>query len=360
MDYFTLIQKAIDWIEDHPSERVQICDLARTAYCSEAHFSRVFRAIVGLSVMEYVRYRRLSLAGRELKLTRMKILDIALKYGYETPEAFAKAFKRFHGITPIACRKNGTNKYLERSFPLVTKMKIIEGDKNMNKFGSPLRQILDDVDKKSSSLYLCFNAQGERFAIPALQVSEITWTRFLFLNTEGKLCLAQRNHTLPVIRIDESVSFDDIAEGQQNILYCASENGLFGLVVDGNPELKIAISVTAIQHAKWPFVSGIGQFEDEEAPIIQVEELRRTMSHQIASTFDKSDTQPNWQSMDTEDAQKRLEFEAYNAELLARNASIEAAGGMEVHKGTMVIAYELHQHAIELAKIAQELRTQRG
>ena len=245
----------------------------------------------------------------------------------------------------------------------------------MNNFGSPLRQILDDLDKKSSNLYLCFNVGDARFAMPALQVSEITWTRYLFTNTEGKLCLSQRGDYLPVIRINEKDSVEDIAEGRQNVLYCYSSqntnlprpaapfpypspenDNFFGLVVDGNPELKIANSISATQHAKWTFVSGIGQFEDEELPIIQTDDLRRTMSHQIATTFDKSDAQPNWHSFDANDVQKRLEFQAYNAELLARNASIEATAGMEYHKGTMVVAYELHQHAIELAKIARELR----
>ena len=186
MDYFTLVQRAVDWIEEHPGERVQVCDLARAAYCSEAHFSRVFRAIVGISVMQYVRCRRLSLAGRELTLAGEKIINVALKYGYETPEAFAKAFKRFHGISPAACRKKGTSKYIERTFPLAVKIKFLEGGMNMSKFGSPLQQILEDLDKQSANLYLCFNVGEERFAIPALQVSEIASTRYLFVNTEGK------------------------------------------------------------------------------------------------------------------------------------------------------------------------------
>ena len=54
--------------------------------------------------------------------------------------------------------------------------------------------------------------------------------------------------------------------------------------------------------------------------------------------------------------QKRLEYAAFKAELSARNASIEAANGMEHHKGTMVVAYELHQHAMEIAKIASDMR----
>ena len=366
MDYFMLIQKSVDYIENNLDKSFQINDLARSAYCSDAHFSRVFRAIVGVSAMEYVRNRRLSLASRELFLTKQKILDIALKYGYETPEAFAKAFKRFHGISPIICRKSGTTKFYERSFPLVIKEKVLKGDINMNSFGSPLQQILDDLDKNSASLYLCFNAGSERFAISALEVSELTWTKYLFVNTENKLYLSQRGHNLPVLLINEAVAFDDIIEGKQNILYCApkqkaninysTENGFFGLVIDGNPELKLVTSLTPAKNTKWSFVTEIGKFEDEELPIFKAEDLKKSMSHQLTDNFEKSNTMPSFKQANENDLQKRLEFEAYKAELLARNASIEAVGGMSMHKGTMVVAYELHQHAKEIAKIASELR----
>jgi len=368
MDYFELVQKAIDWIEEHSDEQVQVCDLARAAYCSDAHFSRIFRAIVGLSVMEYVRCRRLSLAGRELSLTQSKILDVALKYGYETPQAFTKAFKKYHGVSPIACRKYGTSKYLERSFPLVTKMKMMEGAKSMSKFGSPLQQIMEDLGKESANMYFCFNIGNRRYAIEAIAVWSIMGSWDLYQNTKGKLWQFLWGNNRPVIRIDEMTGLDKIMEGKQNILQCRTRDtprggntvtvgeGVFGLVMDGIPELKVAKSIASAIDNELPFISHIGQFDDEEIFIIDTRELWHSQAHQLTDTFDKSDTNVSCTLMKKDSPQKRLEYAAFKAELLARNASIEAANGGSPHKGTMVVAHELHQHAIEIAKIASEMR----
>jgi AraC-like DNA-binding protein len=368
VDYFRLIQNAIDRIEEHPDERVQICDLARAAYCSDAHFSRIFRAIVGLSVMAYVRCRRLSLAGRELTLTREKILDISFKYGYETPEAFAKAFKRFHGVTPIAARKNGTAKYLERSFPLVAKMKIMEGVRDMNQFGSPLQQILEDLGKQSANMYFCFNAGNGRYAIEATDIWSIMPPWDLYQNSEGKLWQFLWGNNRPVIQLNEMTGPDKIAEGKHNILQCRTKNApkggnastvgecVFGFIIDGIPELKVVKSVAPAKDNERPFVSHIGQFEDEAIFIINTGELWRSQVHQLTDVFDKSDATVRYAPMEKGSPQKRLEYAAFKAEILARNASIEAANGGENHKGTMVVAFELHKHAMEIAKIAGDMR----
>jgi len=368
VDYFRLIQNAIDWIEEHMDERVQICDLARAAYCSDAHFSRVFRAIVGLSVMEYVRCRRLSLAGRELTLTQEKILDVSLKYGYETPEAFAKAFKRFHGVTPIACRNNGTTKYLERSFPLVVKMKMMGGVKNMNKFGSPLQQIMEDLGKQSANMYFCFYVGGRKYAAPATDVWSIMPPWDLHQNSAGKLWQFLWGNNRPVIRADETIGLDKIAEGQHNILQCRTKNaarggnaqtvgeGVFGLIIDGIPELKVVKSIAPVKNSELPFINSIGQFDDEEFFIIDTNELWRSQAHQLTDIFDTDDSIVTCVPMEQDTPQKRLERAAFTAELLARNASIEAANGGELHRGTMMVAYELHKHAMEIAKIAGDMR----
>lgn len=368
MDYFRLIQNAIDWIEEHLDERVQICDLARAAYCSDAHFSRVFRAIVGLSVMEYVRCRRLSLAGKELALTQEKILDVSLKYGYETPEAFAKAFKRFHGVTPMSARKNGTAQYLERSFPLVAKMSMMEGARNMSKFGSPLEQILEELCKQSANMYFCFCVGERKYAAPAADVWSIMPPWDLHQNKEGKLWQFLWGNNRPVIRVDETIG--KMTEGQHNILQCRTKNvarggnaitvgeGVFGLIIDGIPELKIADSIAPVENSELPFVNSVGRFDDEEFFIIDTSELWRSQTHQLTDVFDKDDAIVSCTPMEQDTPQQRLERAAFTAEMLARNASIEAANGGDVHRGTMVVAYELHKHAMEIAKIAGDMRGQ--
>ncbi|MGD0920071.1 MAG: helix-turn-helix transcriptional regulator [Thermodesulfobacteriota bacterium] len=91
MDYFDRVQKSIDFIESQITEKIELDEIAKEAYFSLFHFHRIFHALVGDSVKEYIRNRRMSLAGRELATSHIKVIDVALKYGYETPEAFTKA-----------------------------------------------------------------------------------------------------------------------------------------------------------------------------------------------------------------------------------------------------------------------------
>ncbi len=94
------LQKAINYIEDHLLEDISIEDIAKQANSSAFHFQRTFTILTDVTVGEYLRRRRLTLAAKELMNTNDKIIDLALKYGYDTPEAFSKAFRRQHGITP--------------------------------------------------------------------------------------------------------------------------------------------------------------------------------------------------------------------------------------------------------------------
>lgn len=104
MDWIMGLQRAVDYIEAHLTEQISYEDVAREAYVSPFYFQRVFSILCGYTVGEYIRNRRLTLAGSELLATDQKVIDLALKYGYETPESFTRAFTRFHGITPSAAR----------------------------------------------------------------------------------------------------------------------------------------------------------------------------------------------------------------------------------------------------------------
>jgi AraC family transcriptional regulator len=106
MGWVESLQKAIDFMEDHLLEEFTIEDVANVANVSKFHFQRTFSLLTDLSIGEYLRQRRLTLAAQELTTTKNKIIDLAYKYGYDTPEAFTKAFRRQHGITPSEARKN--------------------------------------------------------------------------------------------------------------------------------------------------------------------------------------------------------------------------------------------------------------
>ena len=129
MDWICGMQKALDYIETHLTESLNYEQIAKEALSSSFHFQRVFSLLCGYTLGEYIRNRRLTLAGAELASSQSKVIDIALKYGYENPDSFAKAFQRFHGITPSAARESGVKLY---SFaPLVIKLSL-EGGTMLN------------------------------------------------------------------------------------------------------------------------------------------------------------------------------------------------------------------------------------
>ena len=87
MDWISGIQKAVDYVEDHITEELDYSEIAGQAYSSGFHFQRIFSILCGYTLGDYIRMRRLTLAGSELAATNAKILDIAVKYGYDTQES---------------------------------------------------------------------------------------------------------------------------------------------------------------------------------------------------------------------------------------------------------------------------------
>ncbi|MGM9986436.1 MAG: effector binding domain-containing protein [Bacillaceae bacterium] len=106
MGWVESIQKAINYMEEHLLDDISMNEVAKQANASVFHFQRTFTILTEMSIGEYVRKRRLTLAAQELVNTDCKIIDLAYKYGYETPEAFSKAFRRQHGVKPSEARKN--------------------------------------------------------------------------------------------------------------------------------------------------------------------------------------------------------------------------------------------------------------
>ncbi len=101
------IQNALAYIEANLTEDLQVREIAKRAYLSPFYFQRIFGALCGVSVGEYIRYRRLTLAGEELVNSDARVIDIAAKYGYDSPDSFNRAFQRFHGISPSGAKKTG-------------------------------------------------------------------------------------------------------------------------------------------------------------------------------------------------------------------------------------------------------------
>ena len=129
MHWIDDIQQAINFMEEHLLEDIAAGDVAKHVHSSKDHFQMIFGVVTGFSVGEYIRNRRLSLAGQELAQGKTKVIDAALQYGYETPESFTKAFTRFHGVTPSAVR---ALKAQPRAFRRLTIQITIQGGFNMS------------------------------------------------------------------------------------------------------------------------------------------------------------------------------------------------------------------------------------
>lgn len=104
-----IVQNIIDYMEENILEELTPSIIAERFFMSISALNSLFKIVCNMTIMEYVRSRRLSLAGQELMMTNFRIIDLAYKYGYETPEAFAKAFTRFHGFPPSFIRRTYPN-----------------------------------------------------------------------------------------------------------------------------------------------------------------------------------------------------------------------------------------------------------
>ncbi len=128
MDWIKIIENALRYIEENLSGELMVDRIAEKVNISPFYFQKGFSMLCGYSVGEYIRMRRLSVAGSELVTSDNKVIDLALKYGYDSPDSFTKAFTRFHGSTPTDVRRKGA---LLKSFaPLHIKI-ILDGGNTM-------------------------------------------------------------------------------------------------------------------------------------------------------------------------------------------------------------------------------------
>lgn len=119
------ITNAVTYIEEHLTEDIDIHKIADQAYVSSFYFQKIFNVLCGFTVGEYIRNRRLTLAAQELSSTDIKVIDAALKYGYDSPDSFSRAFTKFHGISPSAAKGKGSK--LNSFAPLKIKLTLEGG-----------------------------------------------------------------------------------------------------------------------------------------------------------------------------------------------------------------------------------------
>lgn len=129
MDSLRRMNDALAYIEEHLTEDIEYSEISKRAFCSEYHFKRMFSFLSGISLSEYIRRRRLTLAALDLKDSDLRIIDIAVKYGYSSADSFTRAFHSMHGFLPSEARRENTPL---KAYPKMTFQLTIQGGCEMN------------------------------------------------------------------------------------------------------------------------------------------------------------------------------------------------------------------------------------
>lgn len=123
------MNRAMDYIENNLREKTDYEKIAQIACCSVYHFQRMFTFMTDITLSEYIRRRKMTMAAFELQNSSIKVIDLALNYGYDSPEAFTRAFQNLHGITPTAARSLGS---CIKAFPRISFQISVKGVSEMN------------------------------------------------------------------------------------------------------------------------------------------------------------------------------------------------------------------------------------
>lgn len=163
MNKSNAINGSIDFIESRLTEAIDLAELAQQAFFSKTHYQRLFRAIVGEPVMEYVKNRRLQLACRDVQAGNIGILDIALKYGYGSHEGFTRAFKAYFGVTPSEYRKYSNPNETEADVMLSNEL-LNRIEQNAEKTSAILSNFIEEAEKLVSLTNKTAESAGEKGA----------------------------------------------------------------------------------------------------------------------------------------------------------------------------------------------------
>ncbi len=129
MDILDRMSQAIAYVEDNMTGTIVQVELAQIAGCSFYNFCRMFSYMTDITLTEYIRRRRLTLAAIELQSSEVKVIDLALRYGYDSPVSFSRAFQKLHGVTPTKARADGVTL---KAYPRISFQISIKGEKEMD------------------------------------------------------------------------------------------------------------------------------------------------------------------------------------------------------------------------------------
>ncbi len=199
MNWINDTQKAINFIENNLLENISADDVSKHINSSTDYFQRTFNIVTGLSISEYIRNRRLTLAGQELRNTQAKVIDVSMKYGYDSPDSFTKAFTRFHNVTPSSVRVSKEN--LKMFYPLSIDIYVRGGFNMERKIIPNIPDVVyygNEVDYTFNLLASIFNGAGDKTELAELAVYSGMANRFVWIPgswSRGCECLGSIDET---------------------------------------------------------------------------------------------------------------------------------------------------------------------
>ncbi|MEG0774084.1 helix-turn-helix domain-containing protein [Clostridium sp.] len=204
MEWIERITATIDYIESHLDDDIMYDEVAKIACCSMHQFGRVFSYITGKSLSEYIRQRRLTLSALDLQSGNTKVIDIAMKYGYSSPDAFTRAFVEMHGVTPKAARTLGVRL---KAYPRITFHILIKGDVEME-YRIEEKQEINLVGMVRQLKRQSANETANDWKEASGEIWN-TWNEFLNEGTDEKLACSYKLYRKPMWQMGFTKTLDN-------------------------------------------------------------------------------------------------------------------------------------------------------
>lgn len=230
MEWITRLNSAINYIEEHLCDEADYDEMAKLACCSTYHFQRMFAYMADTTLSEYIRRRRMSRAVADLQDGSQKIIDIALKYGYDSPTAFNRAFKSVHGVAPSKIKTDGVS---IKAFPPISFKITIKGAQQMEY----------KIEKKDAFRIVGISVPLHREMEKNFEEVPKMWAKAATDGTIPKLASMMNSEPMGVLGVS----------------ICNDENWRYFIAVASDSEIDNTLEEHIVPAATWAIFSGSGE-----------------------------------------------------------------------------------------------------